>query len=168
MTPEIEEKARNEGYQRAILLLLERGVVALEKIVSHMEQGGVERVSFAEHTPEGDPDYLAAIAAEVEGRIQGASTPKVGREVEIDDTETEEVVEEGIWINLYNQPRKNLAALAALGSKDILIAEASHPEASKLFVAALEVVYSHLPQDQWGSETAKNHIAELIKLHKEE
>lgn len=146
---------------------LERIAIALEGINDSIAILLGKPQPFAEHTPESDPDYLAAVAAEVEGRIQDGATPKVGRAVKMEEDAIDSEPEEGMWIDLFKQPRRPLIELALVAPKDILITEASESE-NKLFVAALEIVYSNLAPDQWGSDRAKQHIADLIKLHKEE
>lgn len=156
---------RDENFNRAILLLLERIAIALERTASSTEVRVAHLENYGDHSVEHDPDYLAAIAAEVEGRIQGGSTPKVGRDVEVQEIDSESCVSDVITIDLEQQPRGNLAIFLGTNPSDPYILAALEKR-DPVYIAAVEIIYSNISCDLWGTDVAGKQIDMLLSMHR--
>jgi hypothetical protein len=156
----VEDEARVLEYLRRIADATE----ALVVLLTNGPDGGVEQVHIGDHTPDSDPDYLAAVAAEVEGRIQDGATPRVSRSVDIGDTEAFDAEAAGLRINLFEQPRDTIGSLKDRAPKDIYLSEVNEQTPPEI-IAAIEIVYTNLPIDLWGTDHAKAQITQLVAMH---
>lgn len=114
-----------------------------------------------------------SIGQEVERAIESAATPRVGQVFHVME-KVEEVPEQKTLINVYEQLRMTLAELRAVAPKDRLIEQAwgmiqaggplLDPE-KRLFIAALELTYSFLSKDFWGTPKAEEQIKKFISIH---
>lgn len=155
-------------YERATIVLLERGVSALERISTILGARQAHLEIFGEdHKPEHDPDFMAALAAEVEGRIQGGSTPNVARDVDVQEVTDESPDEFGDKINLLEQPRDSLADLKERIVGEDPLVKAAEESGNPVAIAALEIVYTNLSPELWGSDMAAKHISRLMSMHYE-
>ena len=90
-------------------------------------------------------------------QLNSQATPRVAREFEINE-DTGQVSNARTVISLFKQPRRSLIDLKRESPKDrfieelVAIKEGSYEQ--RLHTATLEVVYSNLPKDLWGSERA--------------
>lgn len=141
----------------------------IQKILGEIDVDEV--MQYVELTAENKTDdRIAQAAAAVEKHIATASTPQVREDItlsEADTLETRQIPK----INLFTQERKAFAELKTQAPKDRFIEEAvGYPEGKgrDVYIAAVEVVYSNLPKDLWGSEKARQEIATLVLLHSEE
>lgn len=134
--------------------------------------------SVAQFIPKNEEEEnITRIAREVEEMIESAATPHVQETVEIREaSETEGRPK--ISINLFQQYRETFDSLRRLAPKDrfieqvqVLLIKATDgviTEKDKLFVAALEIVYTNLSKDLWGTEEALHKIQQLIAMHQED
>jgi hypothetical protein len=116
----------------------------------------------------------AAIAAEVERRIQSTATPNISQPVG-DIGESHPI--ERDRVNLYEVDRTlTLDKLKKMAPKDRLIELAVQierdvslgmpvDELQKLIIPAIEIVYSSILQADWGSPHAEKKISSLIQMH---
>lgn len=120
----------------------------------------------------------AALAREAEELLNAAATPEVKTSVEIG--EGEKPTKPLNRINLFAQATKSLEELWIQKRDDEILkkamevstaaatnsAELSYPE--RVLIAAVELVYTHLPLDMWGSEVAQEQIKLFMAQHSEE
>ena len=69
--------------------------------------------------------------------------------------------------NLFSMSREKLEDLSKQAPKDRLIQLANENKDNKVFIVALEIVYSKLPISMWGSEVAEMQIQNLQDMHSE-
>lgn len=128
-----------------------------------------------EEPTKSDTPNFAAIGEELEKRIQLSAVPDVREAVTLKEPDT--VEEASVFsVNLLHQPRLPLQALKRQAPKDRFIEQATGIMAvpdkvtkdQEIFIAAVEVAYTNLPSDLWGSERAFQEITQLIKLHRED
>ena len=68
-------------------------------------------------------------------------------------------------VDLFTVRRKTLSELRELCPKDRILQDLKDENADRLFVTAVEIVYSNLPIDQWGTSAAERLIDDLVKKH---
>lgn len=122
-------------------------------------------------------DAITAIAREVEEAIQSSSTPEVRTSVNITERPADEQSPKRITLNLFAQPRTPIAELRQRAPKDRFIEQSRIPTEGlddterhkrEVFIAAVEVAYTGISQDLWGTTGAENHIKGLIAMHRED
>jgi len=114
---------------------------------------------------------IADIAEEAERLIQGDSTPRVGRKLEIDESPDTEVQDKAV-IDLHDIERRPFGELKEEAPKDRLIEYVTalaqeNEKASEIYKTALEIVYSNLPKSEWGGERAQKLIKDLLGMHRD-
>lgn len=126
--------------------------------------------------PRGEPGSgkVASIAQTVEETIIKASTPNVAKEVQIVNGPIPK--DAPIKINLYEQDRTPLGELRQKAPKDRFIEKAWNitlkvvsenkiTDVESLFITAVEIAYTHLPSNEWGTEKAEETINKLVLMH---
>lgn len=111
---------------------------------------------------------ITELATQAGANIDRSATPQIRETVTLNEN-SPQAERPTTRISLFKQPRRSFADLKRESPKDRFIEEAvGYKEDSyeqRLFVAALEIVYSNLPKDIWGSDRAGEEITKMIKLH---
>lgn len=133
---------------------------------------------IARYVPQSDEEErataerISAVANEAERFIAAASTPSVRKDFKIEEiVSTEPRTTPGI--SLFKQERTPFSTLKGISPKDQYIEQAisftkgdgTVTQAGKIFIAALELAYTNLPKDLWGTAMAKQEIDKLIMMH---
>jgi hypothetical protein len=119
-------------------------------------------------------ESFESIAARVEQQIRAASVPDVRQSVELGEPDSDDLTGEQT-LNLFEQERIPFNILKRDAPKDRFIEQGTsyllHPDKmtdeQRVFIAALEIVYTNMPKDLWGTEKALLQINSLIAIHKE-
>jgi hypothetical protein len=119
----------------------------------------------------------AKVGEEVEASIAKASTPTVTKgTVEVHDRVATEITPEVQRVNLFDHFRRRVEELAKVAPKDRFIEQVMTLKKmwatgtpikleDKVFVASVEIVYTNLPRDLWGSLKAEMNIKDLMVIH---
>lgn len=120
------------------------------------------------------PEDITAIAKELEATIRHKATPIVSKPVEI--TEVDEASQPRYVINLYSVAHRTFESLEAQAPLDRLMVKAkgmimsckeeeSLAEPDRLWITALQIVYTNLSKDFWGTPKAEADINILLSIH---
>jgi hypothetical protein len=109
-----------------------------------------------------DPVDLEAITAAVEQRAQQMIESKVLRQS--DPIETADIPD--IHTDLMSVNRMDIKTLAKIAPKDVLIEKCVKGIVDPIFLTAVEIIYTKLSPDLWGTSTAEGAIQNLIKHHR--
>ena len=111
-----------------------------------------------------EDELVKHLAEEATRHIEESSSPNIAEEVVITETvENKKIVK----CNLFSMSREKLEDLSKQAPKDRLIQLANENKDNKVFIVALEIVYSKLPISMWGSEVAEMQIQNLQDMHSE-
>lgn len=134
--------------------------------IMYILNGHEEKLEMPEIPPPGfKEDYdsrFANIAAQAVEFMAKEGEPDVEEEITI-MTAVAEV--DQIGTNLMDVDRRNIKYLSEEAPKDRFIEQAMESPDEEIFIAAVEIAYSNLPVDQWGTETAEKLISQLVKKH---
>ena len=111
-----------------------------------------------------EDELVKHLAKEATRHIEESSSPDIAEDVIISEG-VEEIPK--LKYNIFKLQRDSLEELTKMAPKDRLIQLANREDASKLFIAALEVTYSNLSISIWGSEVAEMQIQNLVDMHSE-
>jgi len=109
-----------------------------------------------------EDELVSQLTEEAVRQISDSSKPNVTQEVTVSESVENKKI---IKYNLFSMNREKLKDLSKLAPKDRLIQLANEHKDDKVFIAALEVVYSELPISMWGSEVAEMQIKNLQNVH---
>ena len=111
-----------------------------------------------------EDELVKHLTKEATRHIEESSSPDIAEEVVITETvENKKIVK----CNLFSMSREKLEDLSKQAPKDRLIQLANENKDNKVFIVALEIVYSKLPISMWGSEVAEMQIQNLQDMHSE-
>ena len=111
-----------------------------------------------------EDELVKHLTKEATKHIEESSNPDIAEEVVITETvENKKIVK----CNLFSMSREKLEDLSKQAPKDRLIQLANENKDNKVFIVALEIVYSKLPLSMWGSEVAEMQIQNLQDMHSE-
>lgn len=123
----------------------------------------------------------ASLAREAEELLNAAATPSVAKAVEVGEGEKPE--KPLLKINLFHQDRSHdIMDLLEIRPDDeilkrfaVALREGHAPGSvveiegeAKVWAAAIELVYTHLPHDLWGSEAAAKAVKQFVDQHSDE
>lgn len=128
-----------------------------------------------------EPVDAAALAREAEDLLNEAATPDIRSSVHVGE-EQAKIAKQMNKINLFKQDRdysvmdliegypddailKNFAVRLSEGRAKGEVVKIEGEAA--VLAAAIEIVYSHLSHDMWGSESAVREIKNLVDFHSE-
>jgi hypothetical protein len=153
----------NEGHIESSQSLTEDEVDELYSMMFNRdatEKGGLN-FNALELLTEEKLDELAEKAREMANNRPTPPEPNVKTSTE--EIETSDIVDPPL--DVFNINRMDIANLTKMAPKDVLIIKCNNGIVEPEFIAAVEAIYTKLSPDLWGTTTAQQAVADLVRRH---